>query len=62
MVENKAKKIRELREAYRKVYNKYVKDFSELNEKLVQQSKDVDELLAFMEKITEKEGEKKEEE
>ena len=62
MTEDKLEKIRELREAYRKMYNKYAKEFNGLNERFLEQSRDVDELLAFMEKITKKEGEKKDDE
>lgn len=53
----KLKSIKELREAYRKTYNKYSKefnqvaeDFKKLNEKLIPLSQEVDEILAVMEK------------
>lgn len=40
------------------IHNKYVEDFNELNNKLMEQAKHTDELLCFMEKVNEAQEEK----
>lgn len=50
-IKRKLKTIKELREAYRITYNKYVQEINELNEKLIPLGKEVDSILATMEKV-----------
>ncbi len=55
---NKKEEVKKLREAFQMIHNKYVEDFNELNNKLMEQAKHTDELLCFMEKVNEAQEEK----
>jgi hypothetical protein len=57
-LKQKLKKIKELRQAYHITYNKYVKDYndfanslSEINTELTVLSKQIDDILGFMERV-----------
>lgn len=59
-MQNKLEEVKKLREAFQIIHNKYVEDFNELNNKLMEQAKNTDELLGFMEKVNEVKEEKEE--
>ncbi len=53
IVKQKLNQINKVREAYRKAYSNYVKEFNDLNKKFVILAQEVDNLFGVMEKVVE---------